>query len=74
MRPQNRKIHTKGRPLQQTKNYNCAYLSNQHIELEPTIFVVISLVVLVLVLVLLLVVVVAAASAIYLLFYIYIYT
>ena len=23
MRPQNRKIHSKGQPLQQTKNYNC---------------------------------------------------
>ena len=34
MRPQNRKIHSKGRPLQQTKNYNCVYLSNQHIDLE----------------------------------------
>ena len=34
MRPQNRKIHSKGRPVQQTKNYNCVYLSNQHIELE----------------------------------------
>ena len=34
MRPQNRKIHSKGRPLQQTKNYNCIYLSNQHIDLE----------------------------------------
>ena len=33
MRPQNRKIHSKGRPVQQTKNYNCIYLSNQHIEL-----------------------------------------
>ena len=31
MRPQNRKIHNKGQPLQQTKNYNCIYLSNQHI-------------------------------------------
>ena len=30
MRPQNRKIHSKGRPVQQTKNYNCVYLSNQH--------------------------------------------
>ena len=26
--------HSKGRPVQQTKNYNCVYLSNQHIELE----------------------------------------
>ena len=34
MRPQNRKIHSKSRPVQQTKNYNCVYLSNQHIELE----------------------------------------
>ena len=34
MRPQNRKIHRKGRPVQQTKNYNCVYLSNQHTELE----------------------------------------
>ena len=34
MRPQNRKIHSKGRPLQQTKNYKCIYLSNQHIDLE----------------------------------------
>ena len=34
IRPQNRKIHSKGRPVQQTKNYNCVYLSNQHIELE----------------------------------------
>ena len=34
MRPQNRKIHSKGRPLQQTKNCNCIYLSNQHIDLE----------------------------------------
>ena len=34
MRPQNRQIHSKGRPLQQTKNYNCIYLSNQHIDLE----------------------------------------
>ena len=31
---QNRKIHSKGRPLQQTKNCNCIYLSNQHIDLE----------------------------------------
>ena len=30
----NRKIHSKGRPLQQTKNYNCIDLSNQHIDLE----------------------------------------
>ena len=34
MRPQNRKIHSKGRPVQQTKDYNCVYLSNKHIELE----------------------------------------
>ena len=34
MRPQNRQIHSKGRPLQRTKNYNCMYLSNQHIDLE----------------------------------------
>ena len=34
MRPQNRKIHSKGRPLQPTKNYNWVYLSNQHIDLE----------------------------------------
>ena len=34
MRPQNRKIHSKGRPLQQTNNCNCIYLSNQHIDLE----------------------------------------
>ena len=34
MRPQNRKIHSKGRPLQQTKNGNCIYLSNQHIDLK----------------------------------------
>ena len=27
-------VHSKGRPLQQTKNYNCIYLSNQHIDLE----------------------------------------
>ena len=33
MRPQNRKIHNKGRPLQQTKDYNCIYLSKQHIDL-----------------------------------------
>ena len=33
MRPQNRKIHSKGRPLQQTKDYNCIYLSKQHIDL-----------------------------------------
>ena len=31
---QNRKIHSKGRPLQQTKNCNYIYLSNQHIDLE----------------------------------------
>ena len=34
MRPQNRKIHSKGRPLPQTQNYNWVYLSNQHIDLE----------------------------------------
>ena len=34
MRPQNRKIHSKGRPVQQTKNYNCVYFSNTLIELE----------------------------------------
>ena len=34
MRPQNCKIHSKGRALQQTKNCNCIYLSNQHIDLE----------------------------------------
>ena len=28
------KIHNKGRPLQQTKDYNCIYLSNQHVDLE----------------------------------------
>ena len=27
-------IHSKGRPLQQTKNCNCIYLSNQRIDLE----------------------------------------
>ena len=34
MRPQNRKIHSKGRPLPQTQNYNWVYLSNQQIDLE----------------------------------------
>ena len=34
MRPQNRKINSKGRPVPQTKNYNCVYLSNKHIDLE----------------------------------------
>ena len=38
MRPQNRKIHNKGQPLQQTKNYNCIYLSNQHSDLEQLPF------------------------------------
>ena len=30
--------HNKGRPLQQTKNYNCIYLSNQHLDLEQLPF------------------------------------
>ena len=34
----NRKINSKGRPVQQTKNYNCAYLSNKHINLEQLPF------------------------------------
>ena len=38
MRPQNRKIHSKGRPLPQTQNYNWVYLSNQHIDLEQLPF------------------------------------
>ena len=38
MRPQNRKIHSKGRPLPQTQNYNWVYLSKQHIDLEQLPF------------------------------------
>ena len=34
MRPQNRKINSKGSPVQQTKNYNCVYSSNKHVGLE----------------------------------------
>ena len=30
MRPQNRKINSKGRPVQRTKNDNCVQLSNKH--------------------------------------------
>ena len=34
IRPQNRKINSKGQPVQQTTNYNCVYSSNKHIDLQ----------------------------------------